>query len=48
MFDVWHGNEVKTVYAVDRATNSCLVADYWGFFEWIPIDECRLYIPEEA
>lgn len=52
MFDVWHAirpgvEELKTVYAVDRATGSFLVTDWWGLFNWIPMVECRLYIPED-
>ena len=52
MFIVLHkigksASEVKTVYAVDRATESFLVTDFWGDFEWIPMSECKLYIPEE-
>lgn len=38
---------VKTVYAVDRATASFLVTDWWDNFEWVPMSECTLYIPED-
>ena len=32
---------IRTVYAVDRATNSFLVTSSFGFeFIWIPIDAC--------
>lgn len=34
--------EVRTVYAVDRATESFFVITPWGEFEWVPIDMCIL------
>ena len=35
---------VRTVYAVDRATNSFLVKSFFGNeFIWIPIDSCEPY-----
>jgi hypothetical protein len=48
MFKVYHKTEhrVRTVYAADRATNAFLVTDWWDDFEWIPISEYELYIPE--
>lgn len=48
MFKIYHRTEyrVRTVCAVDRATNSFLVTDRWDDFEWIPISECELCIPE--
>lgn len=42
-----YGEVVKTVYAVDRATESFLVTDWWDNFAWIPMSECKLYIPED-
>jgi hypothetical protein len=33
---------IRTVYAVDRATNSFLVKSFFGNeFIWIPIDSCE-------
>ena len=32
---------VRTVYAVDRATNSFLVRGFFDDWVWIPIEACR-------
>ena len=32
--------ETYTVYAVDRPTESFLIVNQWGSFEWIPMDRC--------
>ena len=37
------GVEVLTVYAVDKATNSFLVAEAWGEFYWVDMGDYRLY-----
>lgn len=38
---------IKTVYAVDRATNSFLIDKFIGGFEWVSIDNCEPYEPED-
>jgi hypothetical protein len=38
---------VRTVYAVDRATNSFLTTSFMGDFIWIPINSCEPYTGEE-
>lgn len=43
----FYGSVVKTVYAVDRATESFLTTDFLNEFEWIPMSACELYIPED-
>ena len=45
MFKIKHRwlSFVYTVYGVDRTTNTFLVAESWGDFDWVPIDDYRLY-----
>lgn len=41
------GKVVRTVYAVDSDRDAFLIANFLGRFKWVPMDECRLYVPEE-
>lgn len=49
MFKVYYKSgvvgEIRTVYAVDRRTESFLTVTPWDTFEWIPMDKC--YFVEE-
>ena len=38
---------VRTVYGVDKNTNSFLIVDSFGGFAWIPIRACVAYNEKE-
>ena len=39
---IWNHWCKVTVYAVDRPTNSFLIVDNSGDFEWVPMSACRI------
>ena len=43
IWNPWRDDKYEvTVYAVDRPTNSFLIIDNYGDFEWVPMSKCRI------